>query len=56
MDVRDIPSSRSQIDRVAKTSDEGRPLAMPKKKIVLKRLSRSRAVHGTLWESAMAGF
>ena len=34
IEVREIPSSRSQIDSVANTSDDGNPLAMPNRKMM----------------------
>ena len=40
MVVRVIPASRSQIESVAKTRDDGSPLDMPKAKIVAIRRSR----------------
>lgn len=56
MEVRERPSSRSQMESVANTSEDGSPLAMPKRKIVRKRGSRSRAVHALCEGSAMIGF
>ena len=56
MDVRDMPSSRSQIDRVAKTSDDGKPLAMPNRNMDRKRGSRSRAVQDLFGRATFVEF